>query len=195
MADGSAAQRTAILPALVARIARGEEAALSQLYDETSRLVYGLVLRIVRDPATTEEVALEVYLQAWRTAKDYTANRGSVTAWLAIAARSRALDWMRSRQARSARGSENIDQLPEIPDSLPNPEHTMVASAQAATVRKALDELPAEQRVAIDQGFYSGMTHAEIAEHLCLPLGTVKSRIRMGMNKLRDLLGPTLEAA
>ena len=195
MADGSAARKTAILPALVARIARGEETALSELYDATSRLVYGLVLRIVHDPATAEEVTLEVYLQAWRTAKNYESDRGSVTAWLAIAARSRALDWMRSRQARNSLGSANIDHLSEMPDTLPNPEHTMVMSAQAATVRKALDELPQEQRVAIDLGFYSGMTHAEIAEHLSLPLGTVKSRIRMGMNKLRDLLGPTLEAA
>jgi RNA polymerase sigma-70 factor (ECF subfamily) len=176
-------------------MARGEESALAELYLSTSGLVYGLVLRIVRDPATAEEVTLEVYLQAWRTAKSYQTGRGSVTAWLAIVARSRALDWRRSRQARGLRGSENIDELPEIADAAPSPEWTMVTSAQSHAVRRALNALPPEQRTAIGLGFYSGMSHAEIAEHLGLPLGTVKSRIRMGMSKLRELLGPTLEAA
>lgn len=195
MAEESAAQQAAILPGIVARIASGDDRALSQLYDVTSRLVYGLVLRIVRDPATAEEVALEVYLQAWRTAGSYQSSRGSVTSWLAITARSRALDWMRSRQARHVRGSENIDAVPDMPDTAASPEEHMVLSAQAIIVRKALDALPSEQRIAIDLGFFSGMTHAEIAEHLDLPLGTVKSRIRMGMNKLRELLGSNWEIA
>jgi len=183
------------LPALIARIAQGEESALAELYDATSRLVYGLIVRIVHDPTTAEDVTLEVYLQAWRTARSYESGRGSVTAWLAIAARSRALDWMRSRQARHIRGSENIDELPEMSDASPTPERNVLLSAQAAAVRRALDALPPDQRVAIDLGFYSGMSHAEIAEHLGLPLGTVKSRIRMGMNKLRELLGPAREVA
>ncbi|MEI9815327.1 MAG: sigma-70 family RNA polymerase sigma factor [Acidobacteriota bacterium] len=180
---------------LVARIARGEEKALAELYDSTSRMIYGLVLRIVRDAATAEEVTLEVYMQVWRTAANYTPDRGSVNAWLATAARSRALDWLRSRQARLARDGQPMDSLPEITDTAANPEAALAERTQAAVIRKAMASLPAEQREAIDLGFYSGLTHGEIAAQLNLPLGTVKSRIRMGMNKLRDTLGPYLETA
>jgi RNA polymerase sigma-70 factor (ECF subfamily) len=181
--------------ALITRIAKGEEPALAQLYDDTSRLVYGLVLRIVREPSTAEEVTLEVYMQVWRTATSYDTSRGSVTAWLATAARSRALDWMRSKQARLYRDGQGMDNLPEIVDIGTNPEENLSQSQQAAFVRRAIATLPAEQRVALDLGFYSGLTHAEIAERLNLPLGTVKSRIRMGMNRLREALGPLQEAA
>jgi len=181
-------------PALIAQIAKGEESALAQLYDQTSRLVYGLVLRIVREPSTAEEVALEVYMQVWRTAGSYDTSRGSVTAWLATAARSRALDWIRSRQARLYRDGRPMDDLPEIIDIATNPEQTLAQSQEALWVRKAMELLPTEQRIALDLGFYSGLTHSEIAEQLNLPLGTVKSRIRMGMNKLREVLGPAQEA-
>lgn len=181
--------------ALIARVAKGEEAALAQLYDDTSRLVYGLVLRIVREPSTAEEVTMEVYMQVWRTAASYDTSRGSVTAWLATAARSRALDWMRSKQARLYRDGQTMDDLPEMVDVGSNPEENLSQTQQAAFVRQAMASLPAEQRVALDLGFYSGLTHAEIAERLNLPLGTVKSRIRMGMNKLREMLGPLQEAA
>lgn len=118
-------------PALVARIAQGDEPALAQLYDETSRLVYGLVLRIVREPSTAEEVTLEVYMQVWRTAASYDGSRGSVTAWLATAARSRALDWMRSKQARLFRDGQGMDDLPEIVDASTNPEESLSQSQQA----------------------------------------------------------------
>ena len=182
-------------PGLIARIATGEEPALARLYDETSRLVYGLVLRIVREPSTAEDVTLEVYMQVWRTAASYDTFRGSVTAWLATAARSRALDWMRSKQARLYRDGQAMDDLPEMVDIGTNPEENLAQTQQAAFVRQAMASLPAEQRVALDLGFYSGLTHAEIAERLNVPLGTVKSRIRMGMNKLREVLGPLQEAA
>jgi RNA polymerase sigma-70 factor, ECF subfamily len=182
-------------PGLIARIAKGEEPALAQLYDETSRLVYGLVLRIVREPSTAEEVTLEVYMQVWRTAVNYNTERGSVTAWLAMAARSRALDWIRSKQARLYREGQTIDDLPEMVDIQSNPEENLAQSQRAVVVRQAMASLPMEQRIALDMGFYSGLTHSEIAERLNLPLGTVKSRIRMGMNKLREVLGPLQEAA
>jgi len=180
-------------PELIQRIARGEEKALAELYDRTSRMVYGLVLRVVRDPATAEEVTLEVYMQVWRTASTYTPERGSINAWLAMAARTRSLDWLRSRQARLAREGKPIEVLAEISDAAPNPETAMAGRNQADLIQKAMAELPAEQREAIHLGFYSGLTHGEIAVHLNLPLGTVKSRIRRGMSKLRETLGECLE--
>ena len=183
------------LPECMAAVAKGDEAALARLYDETSRLVYGLVLRIVREPSTAEEVTLEVYMQVWRSAANYDTARGSVTAWLATAARSRALDWMRSKQARLYRDGQGMEDLPEIVDAAIDPEESLAQNQQAAFIRQALESLPAEQRVALDLGFYSGLTHSEIAEQLNLPLGTVKSRIRMGMNKLREMLGPLQEVA
>ncbi len=134
-------------------------------------------------------------MQIWRTAGSYDTSRGSVTAWLATAARSRALDWIRSKQARLYRDGQTMDELPEMVDIGTNPEENLSQSQQAMFIRRAMASLPAEQRIALDLGFYSGLTHAEIAERLNLPLGTVKSRIRMGMNKLREVLGPFQEAA
>jgi len=178
------------LAELVARIAQGDQGDLARLYDDTSRLVYGLALRVVRDPATAEEITLEVYMQVWRTASTYQASRGSVTAWLAMAARSRALDWMRSRQSRLYNQGMPMDAAPEMVDLTPSPEEAQQLSSRAVVIRQALAALPAEQRVAIDLGFYSGLTHSEIAAKLNVPLGTVKSRMRMGMLKLREVLGP-----
>ncbi|MEP6963520.1 MAG: sigma-70 family RNA polymerase sigma factor [Acidobacteriota bacterium] len=175
---------------MVALIAQGNERALARFYDQTSRLVYGLALRVVRDPATAEEVALEVYMQVWRTAGNYETSRGSVTAWLATATRSRALDWTRSRQARIVREGLPMDGAPDLPDGAISPEVAQQQRGRTAVIRQALASLPAEQRATIDLGFYSGLTHTEIAERLNLPLGTVKSRMRMGMIKLRQLLGP-----
>ncbi len=183
------------LPEYMVAIARGDEAALAQLYDQTSRLVYGLVLRIVREPSTAEEVTLEVYMQVWRSASNYDTSRGSVNAWLATAARSRALDWLRSKQARLHRDAQTAEALPEIADLATNPEQSLAQRQQSMLIRQALAGLPPDQRVALDLGFYSGLTHSEIAEQLNVPLGTVKSRIRMGMNKLREILGPMQEAA
>ncbi|MEP6961522.1 MAG: sigma-70 family RNA polymerase sigma factor [Acidobacteriota bacterium] len=183
------------LPPLVTQIAKGDQQALSRLYDATSRLVYGLALRIVKDPATAEEITLEVYMQVWRTSKNYEASRGSVTAWLAITARSRALDWLRSRQSRLYREGLPMEAAPQLVDLAANPEVQQQQSGRAARIREAMQSLPPEQRQAIDLGFYDGLSHSEIAERLNLPLGTIKSRMRMGMIKLRELLGSMGELA
>jgi RNA polymerase sigma-70 factor, ECF subfamily len=173
---------------LIARIAQGDQAAFARLYDDTSRLVYGLVLRMVHEPSAAEDVTLEVYMQVWRTASSYQASRGSVTAWLATAARTRALDWMRSRQGRLYRDGQAIDDAPELIDAATNPEEELAARQRTEVVRKAIAALPTEQREALNLGFYAGLTQSEIAERLELPLGTVKSRMRMGMIKLREAL-------
>lgn len=181
------------LTGLVTAVAQGNERALAQLYDRTSRTVYGLALRILGDPASAEDITLEVYLQVWRTAESYDPARGTVAAWLVTLVRSRAIDWLRSRRGR---GRELEDSLPEaggLPDGRPSPEVITIEAGRARAVRSALAELPPEQRRAVELAYFSGMSHREIAERIELPLGTVKTRIRLGMLRLRELLGPYAE--
>ena len=109
------------LAALLGRVARGEESALAQLYDSTCRVVYGLILRIIGDSAAAEEIAMEVYLQVWRTAANYSAERGTVSTWLVMLARSRAIDWLRSRRGQSARREDSLDDVFVLRDPGPDP--------------------------------------------------------------------------
>ena len=178
------------LNALLDRIAQRDQSAFAQLYDATSKLVYGLVLRLVRDPAISEEITMEVYMQVWRTAASYDTSRGSVNAWLITVARSRAIDWIRSSKARFDQQKQPLDAGPELKDRTATPEAQVLDQDRAAVVREALSQLPAEQRQLIELAYFSGLSQSEMAEQLALPLGTVKSRVRMGMGRLRELLGP-----
>jgi RNA polymerase sigma-70 factor (ECF subfamily) len=170
----------------IEQIASGNQDAMAQLYDETSSLVYGMALRIVRDPSAAEEVAMDVYLQVWRTARQYSVSRGSVKAWLATMARARAIDWLRSSQARLCRESSPIDQGPPLVAPTPGPEQAVLDSHRRRMIRQHMDKLPVEQCRLIEMSFFSGFSHSEIAERMDMPLGTVKSRIRQGMCQLRD---------
>jgi RNA polymerase sigma-70 factor (ECF subfamily) len=173
-------------PGLILQIANGSQEAMAQLYDQTSSLVYGMALRIVRDPAVAEEVAMDVYMQAWRTAVQYAAARGSVKAWLATMTRARAIDWLRSSQARLVRDGSPIEDVPPIAAATPGPEEAAMDSSRQHVLRKHIGALPPEQSRLIELSFFSGFSHSEIAEKLGIPLGTVKSRIRQGMRRLRD---------
>jgi RNA polymerase sigma-70 factor, ECF subfamily len=155
--------------------------------------VYGLALRVIGNPACAEDVALEVYLQVWRTAQSYNEARGSVSAWLVMIVRSRAIDWLRSRKARSADVTDPIDDIQELRDERPSPEVVSMESSRARAVREAMASLPEEQRKLIELAYFSGLSHNEIARDLGLPLGTVKSRIRLGMSHMRESLGPHAE--
>ena len=179
--------------AVMDQIATGDELALSRLYDGTSRLVYGMILRMVREPATAEDITLEVYMQVWRTAGGFSVSRSSVTSWLVMLARSRAIDWLRSSGVRIRQHAQTLDSIPEAPDLAPSPERVKADSDRARVVQRALQDLAPGQREAIELGFFDGLSHSEIAEKLALPIGTVKSRIRTGMIKLRDVLGPIEE--
>lgn len=181
--------------ALVARIAAREEAALGHLYDSTSRLIYGLVLRLVQEPATAEDITMEVYLQVWRTAHTFSASRGSVNSWLLIMARSRAIDWLRSGQARFNQHRQSLEVVEELRDATADPQAACEDRDRSEVVRRAVNTLPEEQRRLIEMGYFSGLSHSEIAEELGLPLGTVKSRIRTGMLRLRGVLRPYAESA
>ena len=172
---------------LIRRIASGDEEALGSLYDSTSRPVFGLALRILNDPSAAEEVALEVYTQVWRQAATYDAGRGTPSAWLLTIARSRAIDRFRSaNQAR--RRVDSLDEVAAAPASGPGPDVHAADTERREIVRAALDSLPPEQRAVIDLAYFGGLSHSEIAERLGQPLGTVKTRTRLAMMRLRDAL-------
>ncbi len=169
------------------RMSTGDERALAAFYDETSTLVYGLALRMLGSVEDSEEVTLDVYNQVWRKAGTFNPGRGSLLSWLITITRSRALDRIRARTSRQ----RNLEPLPaqeDLPDRAPTPEQETALSQERRIVQAALGQLPAEQRRPIELAFFEGLSHSEVAEALRQPLGTVKTRIRLGMMKLRDLL-------
>lgn len=175
-------------------IASGDEAAMATLYDTTSAMVYGLALRILGDPAAAEEVTMEVYLQVWHQAARYDEQRGTPSAWLLTITRSRALDRHRS-SARYQQREGPLEIIDHLPDDAPNPADVSAARQQHALVQEALHTLPPEQREAIELAYFSGLSHRDIAELSGQPLGTVKTRIRLGMVHLREYLLPLVEDA
>jgi RNA polymerase sigma-70 factor (ECF subfamily) len=177
---------------LIRKVAEGDQSALTTLYDSTSRLVFGLILRIVIDRATAEEVLLDVYTQVWRQAISYDTSRGAPLAWMMTIARSRAIDRLRSGK-HEAHSKESIDSIGEATANTISPEEATVNSERQRIVRSALETLSAEQREVIELAYFSGLSHSEIALRLGQPLGTVKTRTRLGMIKLRDLLKPVME--
>jgi RNA polymerase sigma-70 factor (ECF subfamily) len=183
----AAAARDAHWRVYLARIADGEQPALGMLYDESSSLVYSMVLRVLGNVADAEEVTMDVYTQVWKAAAVYDTERGSVTAWLVTLARSRAIDRVRSRSSR-ARKEASLPETYDAPSLGNSPEQETEETQRRTRVMTALATLPAEQRQVVELAFYSGLTHSELAEHLGQPLGTVKTRIRAGMSRLRDLL-------
>jgi RNA polymerase sigma-70 factor (ECF subfamily) len=176
----------------VARAASGDGAALGWLSDRHARAVYSLALRVLSDESDAEDVVQEVFAQAWRQASRYDASRGPVVAWLLTMTRTRAIDRIRARRARPDTGaSAGDDRLPELALPLVDPVEVLDAAQDAARVRTALQDLPALQRLAIELAFFEGLTQSEVAERLEQPLGTVKTRIRLGLLKLRDALTGT----
>ena len=177
--------------ALIKKVAAGDHSALTSLYDATSRLVFGLILRIVGERATAEEVLLDVFTQVWRQSSAYDTNRGAPLAWLMTIARSRAIDRLRSGK-HDAHGKESLDVIGDVSATTASPEEATVNSERQRLVRSALESLSPEQREVIELAYYSGLSHSEIALKLGQPLGTVKTRTRLGMMKLRDMLNPLL---
>lgn len=173
---------------LVERCASGDQSALAALYDESNRLVYSMALRILRDTADAEEVTLDVYMQVWKTAGGYSGDRGSVGTWLVMLARTRAIDRLRSRESRT-RMEDPLPEQTEFPASTPSPEQEAQERWHRDRVVSALETLSPEQRQAVELAVFSGFTHSELAVRLNQPLGTVKTRVRQGMIKLRATLG------
>jgi len=158
------------------------------LYDRHARPLYSLILRILGNETEAEDVLQDVFAQAFRQASRYDARRGAVAAWLLTIARSRAIDRLRARRARVETGAGEMKTVDEMPDAQPDAAATMLEEEQSRLVRQALGDLPMLQRMAIELAYYEGLSHSEIAERLEQPLGTVKTRIRLGLLKLRDVL-------
>lgn len=179
------------LAALIKGVAEGDQQSLSALYDATSGLVYGLILRILGDTATAEEVLMDVFMQVWRQAARFDDERGAPLAWLTTLARSRAIDRLRAgKQDKQRETSLETAGQHSVPADM---EQLVAASEMRETVRAALDTLAVEQRQVIELAYYRGLSHSEIAAELGQPLGTVKTRTRLGMIKLRELLRPAFE--
>ena len=175
--------------ALLRLISSGRAEALSELYDRYGRLIYSLALRIAGDGLIAEELTQEVFLQVWRNAAYYQVERGRVVTWMASITRYRSIDRLRrvrSRPPIQDLGDISLDSLAE--DSNPAPEEVVSLMQQRRQVQEAVDHLPPDQKQVLLLAFYKGYSHSEIAESLGLPLGTVKTRIRLGMQKLRIAL-------
>jgi RNA polymerase sigma-70 factor, ECF subfamily len=191
LAAQSDAARNQDWVARIAQIATGDQTALAQFYDLTNRVAFGLILRILGDRSTAEEVLLDVYTQVWRQAGNYSRERGTPLAWLMTIARTRALDRLRSGRQEKQR-KESLDAVADARSFEANPEETTATNEHQRLVRRALAALPVEQRQIIELAYFSGLSHSEIAAHLGQPLGTVKTRTRLGMLKLKELLAPLM---
>lgn len=172
---------------LISEVAKGDESALSVLYDGTSRLVYALALRILADVTGAEDVTIEVFTQIWHKAVDYDLRRSAPLAWLLMLTRSRAIDRLRPGKLRD-RLAESLGI--DVPTSTPDPEETVLEVERRQLVQNAIAKLSPQQRKAIELAYFYGLSQSEIAVRLRQPIGTVKSWIRFGMIKLRELLSP-----
>lgn len=175
----------------IRRMAEGDAAALSDLYDRHARGLFSLAFRILQDQGEAEEVVQDVFAQAWRRASRYDTSRGVVVAWLLMMTRSRSIDRVRARAGRPPLQEDDPALLRDLTDGGIAADTLVVSAEQAARVRAGLVRLPLLQRMAIELACYGGQTHAEIAERLELPLGTVTTRIRLGLLKLREAMTET----
>jgi RNA polymerase sigma-70 factor, ECF subfamily len=175
---------------LLHAVSRGDEAALARLYDQYRVILFGLLVRILGSREEAEDVLQDVFIQVWRRARDFDEKRGKPFTWLVTLARSRAIDRLRLLGARRRLvESAAKNQTEEVSDALSD----AIQAGQRDIIQRALAELPEEQKQALVLAYYDGLTQSEIASRLGTPLGTVKTRMRSGMAKLRGLLGTQLE--
>jgi RNA polymerase sigma-70 factor (ECF subfamily) len=175
---------------LLHAIARGDEAALASLYDRYRLILFGLILRILHSRPEAEDVLQDVFIQVWRRARDFDESRGRAFTWLVTLARSRTIDRLRSLNSRQRTANEAVE---AAPGSVSDAAEDAFKSEQREVVRNALRELPAEQREALVLAYFEGLTQTEIASRTGSPLGTVKTRMRSGMTKLRAVLGERMK--
>ena len=186
-ARGAAERGPSSLDDLLLRVARGDTAAFERLYDQVSGTVFGVIHRVLRDPAQSEEVAQEVLVEVWRTATRFDSGRGNASTWIHTMAHRRAVDRVRSAQAAHDR-EERLAMREHAPsyDEVAEQVETRLEQQQ---VRRCLDELTDLQRESVTLAYYGGYTYREVAGLLDVPLGTVKTRMRDGLIRLRDCLG------
>ena len=175
------------LESLLRQSALGDQQAFARVYDDTAARAYGLALRVVRDPAQAEEVTQEAFLEVWRSAARFDADRGSALSWMMTIVHRKAVDRVRAAEAASRRDEAYQHQQQQVAhDSTAEAAHS---SLEARRVRAALADLTKVQREAVGLAYFGGYTHTEVASLLGLPLGTAKTRIRDGLIRLRDSLG------
>ncbi len=175
--------------AVIARLHRGDQAALEEIYERYSRSVYSLSFRILREAAASEDVAQEVFLRLWRQPTAYDAARGTLRSWLMSVAHHRSIDLLRRRKTRGEQSlADDWASNYIAANGIVDPAEVAGQQETATAIRRALARIPAEQQRAIEMAFFQGKTHAEISAELNEPLGTAKTRIRLGMRKLRILL-------
>lgn len=175
--------------ALIARTAQGDQASFTILYDSSSPYVFGLVMRILSDREAAEEVTLDVYSQIWRQARSYDPSRGTPGSWIMTLARTRAIDRFRAGYLERGRQAP-LETAADLPGEGNDPEQQTAGFERQRLVQQALAILTVEQREAIALAYYWGLSQTEIADRLKIPLGTVKTRVRLGMQKLREVLAP-----
>jgi RNA polymerase sigma-70 factor (ECF subfamily) len=175
---------------LMQQLLRRDVSAFEQLYERHSRIVYSLVLRILRQGTTAEEVVQDVFLQLWRNSARYDLSRPFVP-WLLTLARNRALDHLRLKSERQRRREEQTEEFPQIATAAPEYEKSLDEKRRAERVRSLMSSLPAAQKKAIELAYFEGLSHSEIAASLHEPLGTVKSWIRNGLLRLKEGLQAT----
>jgi RNA polymerase sigma-70 factor (ECF subfamily) len=184
-ASGSAERAGADLDTLLTLAARGDQGAFETVYERLVRPAYGLVRKVLRDPAQSEEVVQEVLLEVWRTAARFDPGRGGAATWVLMIAHRRAVDRVRSEAA----AAEREQRAPQGPADSGAVADNVEASLDAAGLRRCLDGLTDVQRESITLAYYDGYTYPEVAKLLKVALGTIKSRIRDGLRRLRDCLG------
>lgn len=177
---------------LLQRIAARDTAAVAELYDKHSRLLFGLILRIVRDRGDAEEILQEAFVRVWTRAEMYDARMGGPLPWLVRVARNCAIDRVRARRVRANVDTPALDPVtvetaaPATP--IQTPESAVLDAEKRRTLTDALAGIPAEQRLLVEAAFFEGYTHSELAQRFGLPLGTVKTRIRAGLSAMRTRL-------
>ena len=182
------------LIALLDRVAMADEAALRELYDMTSSRLYGVAVRVVSNRDWAEDVLQEAYLNIWRVAADYKASLSPPMAWMALVVRSRGLDFLRRRTTGHVDHTVELDEMiaETVAGDAPNPMDVADASQQAQALHRCLDALENKQREVLSLAYLRDLSHGELAEQLRLPLGTVKTWIRRGLEQLRSCMGRLL---
>ena len=190
MADSAATDRSARLAALVARVAMADQQAFAELYRQTSSHLYGVALRILREPAMAEEILQEAYVSVWHHAGTYVAAKSQPLTWLTSIVRNRSLDQLRRRDIDTVTLTPESDDEPAFdpPAGDPSPMELLLAGAEAQSVRDCVEALDAGPKQAIALAFFQGLSHAELAAQMREPLGTVKSWVRRGLERLKRCL-------
>ena len=179
---------------LLAKISEKDRQALAELYDRYGRRVFALAVRMLNDPVGSEEVTQDVFMSVWRRGASYTSKKGKFTTWLFSIAHNRTIDELRKRKRDRSRENTDIDDHLNIQSSDISPADAAVAQSEYLQIRAAMEKLPVEQKHVVDLSYFKGLTQTEIAMKTGQPLGTVKTRMRLALKKLRQALSAEMGA-